>query len=202
MPDNSFPETWKDPRLRHNETIDLACETHICAQGQNLGHMPRIYHICTLLKPKVIVETGIGAQGHGSSTYTFLEICREMGACLISIDTDNNQWFLKKFPDLDYKPWIFIQKRSVDAIKELDVRIDLLHLDSDHGTGYVTEELNAALPKMSEKHVMTTHDAEGLAGTAFSEFYKNHPEYTFKRFQDWHWQDFLTKNPELFKGLI
>ena len=90
-----------------------------------------------------------------------------MDAHLTSIDTDNNQWFLEQFPNLDYSHWTFIQERSVDAIKELEVTIDFLHLDSDHGTGYVTQELEAALPKMATKHVMTTHDAEGSAGAAF-----------------------------------
>lgn len=199
-------ETWEDKEhMVHNAQIDECCEKRWCANGSNLGHQPRIYHICTKLKPRVIVETGMGSDGHGSSTFTFLTIAKEMDAELYSVDVEaHNLWFRKRFPDFDYRRWHFIQGDSVETLKALRVNIDFLHLDSGHGYDCVTSELAAAKPHLSLDHVIACHDTETAQPDCRKAMYDWAQEnnYTLKQWEDWHGFTVLTNKPEFLEGVV
>lgn len=152
------------------------------------------------MKARRIVETGIGAKGHGSSTRTFLMYCHEYDAHLWSIDTnlDTCGLFFEKFSHLvDGKTWSFIGGDSAQVIADRGREfepIDFLHLDGDHTYDHVKHELSVSLIYMAKKHIVTCHDTsvpnEGC-GKAMREWTQAH-DYAMRDFTDFQGQIFLT----------
>lgn len=126
---------------------------------------PLLYLICRLLRPKVIVETGVS---DGFSSSFILKALEENNqGKLYSIDFPNqpghenrNQsgWLIP----LDLRPrWELIIGDSKQKLPDLIERlktIDIFSHDSDHSYNHVLFELNTVWPVIAQKGIVLVDD--------------------------------------------
>jgi predicted O-methyltransferase YrrM len=121
--------------------------------------------------PIEIVETGIYSGVHGvyCSTRIFGQLCRDLNGRVRTVDIDAKrvQAALALLGDLE--PWVEpAADDSVRWLKQLDGRIDFLHLDSWDYNGerlnrwrsrwHCLREIRAALPKLAADAVVLIDD--------------------------------------------
>lgn len=139
-----------------------------------------LYITVRLLKPKVVIETGVG---YGSSTAYILKalndnnegILRSIGVPYLFEDQINAKRALLVDEQLKNR-WEYIEGYVWDNQKKMHG--DLFLHDSDHCAEYMFWELNQA--KKCFKYILV-HDAS------------NNPAFT-RAFQDWRWDILHFKN--------
>lgn len=136
-------------------------------------------------KDKIVVE--LGTRG-GSSTRAILSAVNDTGGMLFTIDIDECK-DCKKL--MEGEPNIrFLQKDSVKAGDEWEVKVDVIFIDTEHKYDQLKRELEAWYPHMKPNCIMMFHDTENPKDNfgirrALTEFISNHPEFKTKFYKEW-----------------
>jgi hypothetical protein len=146
----------------------------------------------------IIVETGTLRDsniGGGHSTYKFAEFCSKFGGFVYTVDISDEAISFSQSACKDYLPWIkFRTSNSIEFLKNIDKKIDLLYLDSlDFHKGYKQaqlkqlEEIKTAEPHLSDKCIVLLDDAgltkEGKTKLASDFLIKNNFELIIDSYQ-------------------
>jgi predicted O-methyltransferase YrrM len=112
-----------------------------------------------------IVETGTirneSSPEDGWSTLVFGWYCNKYGGRVFTIDKEEKHIEIAKRVTRDYKHCIeYIVGRGDESLKELDVEIDLLYLDSAHGHNAAVEEYEEAKSKLAYAALIMVDDAD------------------------------------------
>lgn len=128
-----------------------------CPFGRRLGW----YAIARILKPRVIVETGVD-RGHGSLILSaaLLRNAAE-GAPGYYYGTDIRPAAGQLLADKYATTGRILYGDSLQSLEKLDTEIGLFINDSDHSADYEYREYLAILPKLSEGGVMLSDNAHG-----------------------------------------
>jgi hypothetical protein len=152
-------------------------------------HTEYLYFVCQLLKPLVVVETGVH---YGASTAFMLKALNEFGGHLYSVDLPNVKYLSddgEPHYDMlvdDLEPgfvvpqelrsnWNLILGDSREKLPELLKalgRVDLFHHDSMHTYEVMMFEFETVWPYLSVGGVMLADDVEW--NDAFVDFCKEH----------------------------
>ncbi len=126
-------------------TSDISCKF-----GKRLGW----YAIARIMKPKIIVETGVD-KGFGSCVLTSAIMKNvEEGYEGFYYGTDINEEAGFMFSNI-YKPYgKIIYGDSIESLKNLSENIDLFINDSDHSAEYEEREYNVIANKLSEEAII------------------------------------------------
>jgi predicted O-methyltransferase YrrM len=130
------------------------------------------YLTVRLMKPKIVVETGVSA---GRSSAFILQALEDNGGLgyLYSIDPDPNAGYA--IPDNLKRHWVFIPKKSSEALpsllEELN-QVDMFLHDSLHTYENMNYEFETVWPFITKKGVMLSDDIDW--NTAFQEFCERH----------------------------
>ncbi len=133
------------------------------------GRAPELYIIVRLLRPKIVVETGVG---NGVSTTLILSALQRNGdGRLTSIDLPNSGALSVVVPEKDLgwlvpdelkSRWDFKLGRSLDllpgVLRQLAAVNMFLH-DSDHSYAYMLSELRIAWPFVTNGGLLLADDA-------------------------------------------
>jgi len=129
------------------------------------------YLIIRLMKPKIVVETGVSA---GRSSAFMLQALEDNGyGYLYSIDPDPNAGYA--IPDNLKRRWFFISKKSSEALPSLLERlnqVDMFLHDSLHTYENMMYEFETVWPFITKNGVMLSDDID--FNKAFQEFCKKH----------------------------
>jgi len=139
-----------------------------------------IYVLIRHLKPQTVLETGI--YYGGNSAFALRALDRNESGRMISIDYPDSQIRQagnarhvlvgdSEFYDAALRPgfivptnlrgrWEPIEGDSLKVIPQLDVGIDFYLHDSDHSMQFLTKEIAAAWPKLTEKAVILVDDID------------------------------------------
>jgi len=146
-------------------------------------HLPVLRKICLEQEAQTIVELGTW---YGNSTKAFLEVCKVLGAKLISIDVDCCKEVqcdeVKNDPN-----WTFHQMDDMEF--NINFPIDVLFIDTSHTYPHTLMELEKYTPWLVSKGVVLMHDTVTCPPVARSikEFLDNHPhEYSYEELKNNH----------------
>lgn len=128
---------------------------------------PTLYVICRIIKPEIVVETGV-ADGF-SSSFILRALEENKDGHLYSIDLPNQKgqeikldkntgWII---PDNLRKRWDLILGSSSDKLSPLLEKlktIDAFYHDSDHSYQNMIYEFNVALPYLKEDGIIISDD--------------------------------------------
>ncbi len=142
------------------------------------GRAPELYVLTRIVKPEIVVETGVG--NGVSSTFILSALDKNGTGRLISVDlpdpgigdvlppTKKTGWLV---PDKLRSRWELKMGRSLDLLPDLlegAKLIDFFLHDSDHSYEYMGAELRLAWPFLRDHGIMLADDA--WQNTAFDEF--------------------------------
>jgi len=154
-------------------------------------HLPTLRRICLEQEAQTIVELGTW---YGNSTKAFLEVCKVLGAKLISIDIDGAVKDVQPESVKNDPNWTF---HGMDDMKfDINFPIDVLFIDSSHTYPHTLQELEKYSPWLTSKGVILMHDTVTCPPVARSiqEFLDNHPdEYTYEEHKNNHGLGILRK---------
>jgi len=185
--ENLFKELDDDESLR----------THI---GNSWAHNPQMadakvayarrigwYAITRILKPKIVIETGVH-QGVGACVITSALIKNSYEGYLgkyLGIDIDRSAGQLLTYPYSEFGTLIY--GNSLDCLNSLDELVDLFINDSDHNSEYERQEYATVINKLSDTCVILGDNCH--ASSALRDFSsKNHRNFLFfKEIPDDHW---------------
>jgi predicted O-methyltransferase YrrM len=129
------------------------------------------YLIIRLMKPKVVVETGVSA---GRSSAFILQALEDNSyGYLYSIDPDPNAGYA--IPDNLRRRWFFISKKSSEVLTSLLEgfnKVDVFLHDSLHTYENMIYEFETVWPFITKNGVMLSDDID--FNKAFQEFCKKH----------------------------
>lgn len=158
-----------------------------------------IYVLIRLLKPKMVLETGV--YYGGNSAFALLALRRNNLGTLVSIDypdydirlagdssfrhplVGDTEYYDPRLrpgfmiPEYLKEAWQLIEGDSVKVIPTLDGEFDLYIHDSDHSMKFLTSELSAAWKKLSKKAAIVVDDIDW--SNAFYAFCVEHRMYPF-----------------------
>ena len=154
-------------------------------------HLPTLRKICLEQEAQTIVELGTW---YGNSTKAFLEVCKVLGAKLISIDIDGAVKDVQPESVKNDPNWKF---HGMDDMKfDINFPIDVLFIDSSHTYPHTLQELEKYSPWLTAKGVILMHDVVTCPPVAQSirEFLDNHPfEYSYELHTNNHGLGILRK---------
>ncbi len=168
----------KQARTRAAKMNNLSVESIVEDQFLPKHRYTLLYALCRFLKPRAVVETGVGL---GVSSYFILQALRDNGSGeLYSIDypgsvyssdagirineasytsSDGSPGCL--VPDSLREHWKLILGKSSDELSPLCKRlgsVDLFFHDSEHTYQNMLEEYETVWPYIREKGVLSSHD--------------------------------------------
>jgi len=136
-----------------------------------LGHIPFLFWIVDALRPRTIVELGVG---RGNSYFAFLQAARQLGLDVRCFGIDpwlGNQGEethreLCGYHDPLYGAFSTLVRSSYDAATPylLDKSIDLLHVAVTPSSNLTHDALERWLVRMSSRGVVVFHDINGSVG--------------------------------------
>jgi len=151
--------------------------------GRRLGW----YAFARIIKPKLIVETGVDKGLGAVLLCSALKLNNDEGYVgkYIGTDIDNSAGFLldgefKKFGEIQYGD-------SIESLEKIDEKIDLFINDSDHSSLYEEQEYEVIKDKMYQKGIIlgdNSHITDKLSN--FSAKY-NRKFIFFKEDPENHW---------------
>ena len=162
--------TLKEYRTAKNFFPENLMEEKMVRYHDSWQHIPTIYLLCYLKKPKTVLELGCRT---GNTSIPMLMAVKEYGGHVYSVD-------LETWPELDFinqdkslkQYWTFIQANDLEL--EWDKPIDFLHIDTDHTYAQVFEELKKYEPHVSHGGIITFHDIYiPEVNKAISDYFKN-----------------------------
>ncbi|MEW6386417.1 MAG: class I SAM-dependent methyltransferase [Thermodesulfobacteriota bacterium] len=121
-------------------------------------HLETLFLESLSLKPKLIVELGVGG---GESTFVLARVARLCGSLLVSLDI-NDRSHVSDYPD-----WVFIQQDDVAFAREfagwcqkqgVEPRIDVLFIDTSHYFDHTLKEIEAYFPFLADHAKVFFHD--------------------------------------------
>jgi len=168
-------------------------------QWRDTGHMKgavNLYPLVRLMKPGVIIETGIG---NGLSSSIILSALQKNGSgTLYSIDTGKGPEILKPkelgwmVPEDVRTRWEVLVGTSRDLLQSLITRVEKIDLfihDSDHSYENMTFELELVWPRLAHGGAIVVDDVDNpLSRNAFGQFcLRNHirPSYLETQYHNW-----------------
>jgi len=136
--------------------------------------MYKALELCLQIAPKgpVILEVGTlrdNTMGGGHSTYKFGEFCSMFNGTLHTVDISDEAIEFSMKATSDFQPWIkYHNSDSTHFLKDFTGEINLLYLDGFDSTDgkeeaasqKQLEEIQAALPRLSERCVVLLDDAD------------------------------------------
>lgn len=156
-----------------------------------------IYVLIRHLKPRAVLETGVYYGGNSAFALRALDVNR--GGTMVSIDFPDSQIRQSKdviarhslvgdseLYDASLRPgfivppeirgrWDLIEGDSLRVIPQLSGQFDFYLHDSDHSMKFLTTEINAAWPKLSDKGLILVDDIDW--SNAFFAFCVRHRLY-------------------------
>ena len=143
-------------------------------------HIPTLYLLCILKKPKTILELGCRT---GNTTMPLLYGASQYGGHVTSIDIET--WpELKTFLDGDKelkKYWTFIE--SDDIKLEWKQNIDFLYIDTSHTYDHTINELKKYEPLVDSGGIIVLHDIfEAEVSKAISDYFKDRNDFKYVRY--------------------
>ena len=134
-----------------------------------------LYALCRLVKPKIIVETGV-AYGLGTS-YILQALYENKSGILYSIDSEFRPWESESMigsaiPDKLKTRWKFVKGSSTEKLKDLLEsvgKIDIFLHDSMHTYKNMIFEFESAWPYIKNNGFLLSDDI--LENNSFLEFY-------------------------------
>ena len=143
-------------------------------------HIPTLYLLCLLKKPKIMVELGCRT---GNTAIPLLYAAKQFGGHVYSID-------IEKWPELevfskDYEQlvtnWTFIE--SDDLKLEWNKSIDLLYIDTSHKYDHTLKELQKYEPLIAHGGVIIFHDISvNEVSQAISDYFVNRKDIQIVRY--------------------
>lgn len=136
-----------------------------------LGHIPFLFWIVGALRPRIIVELGVG---RGNSYFTFLQAASQLGLDVRCFGID--PWLgnagedthreLCSYHDPRYGAFSTLLRSSYDPAASYfaDGAIDLLHIDGTRSYDTVSHDFKMWLPKVSSRGIVMFHDTNVRAG--------------------------------------
>ena len=143
-------------------------------------HIPTLYLLCILKKPKVILELGCRT---GNTALPLLYAASQYGGHVHSVDIET--WpELKTFLDDNEelkKYWTFIE--SDDIKLEWKQNIDFLYIDTSHTYDHTVDELKKYEPLVNSGGTIVFHDIfEEQVSKAISDYFKDRKDFKYIRY--------------------
>ncbi len=143
-------------------------------------HIPTLYLLCFLTKPKIMVELGCRT---GNTAIPLLYAAEQFGGHVYSID-------IEKWPELeifskDYQQlvtnWTFIE--SDDLKLEWSKSIDFLYIDTTHTYDHTLKELQKYEPLVALGGVIVFHDISmNEVSQAISDYFVDRKDIEYIRY--------------------
>lgn len=155
-------------------------ERKMISYSDTWQHIPTLYLLCILKKPKNILELGCRT---GNTTMPLLYAASQYGGHVSSIDIEtwpelNN--FLEDTDELK-KYWTFIE--SDDIKIEWKEKIDFLYIDTSHMYEHTLNELKKYEPLVNSGGTIVFHDIfEKDVSKAISDYFKNRKDFKYVRY--------------------
>ena len=143
-------------------------------------HIPTLYLLCVLKKPKVILELGCRT---GNTTLPLLYAASQHEGHVHSIDIET--WpelkiFLDDKKELK-KYWTFIE--SDDIKLEWEKNIDFLYIDTSHTYDHTIKELKKYEPLVNSGGTIVFHDiVDEDVSKAISDYFKDRNDFKYVRY--------------------
>lgn len=143
-------------------------------------HIPTLYLLCVLKKPKVILELGCRT---GNTTLPLLYAASQHEGHVHSIDIET--WpelktFLDDKKELK-KHWTFIE--SDDIKLEWKQNVDFLYIDTSHTYDHTIKELKKYEPLVNSGGTIVFHDiVDEDVSKAISDYFKDRNDFKYVRY--------------------
>ena len=143
-------------------------------------HIPTLYLLCILKKPKVVLELGCRT---GNTTLPLLYAASQYGGHVYSVDIET--WpelktFLGDRGELK-KYWTFVE--SDDIKLEWKQNIDFLYIDTSHTYDHTVDELKKYEPLVNSGGTIVFHDIfEEQVSKAISDYFKDRKDFKYIRY--------------------
>jgi len=181
---HSLKRVRKEVNTLNTLTIESISKNRLLSKN----HFTYLYALCRFLKPKIVVETGVG---FGISSKFILQALQDNGfGELYSIDYPRSKYSSDAgiqinessyttqvdlpgyiIPDYLRKQWTLLLGRSRDVLPPLCKRlgeIDLFFHDSEHTYQNMISEYETVWPYLRENGILASHDIDWNG--AFNEF--------------------------------
>jgi len=155
-------------------------EERMITYSDTWQHMPTLYLLCLIKKPKTIVELGCRT---GNTTLPMLFAAQQYGGHVYSIDIET--WpeirnFLDNKQSLS-DSWTYVE--SDDIKLEWNKPIDFLFIDTSHTYDHTLKELEKYEPFLSSGGIIAMHDIiVNDVSRAISDYFKNRKDIKFVRY--------------------
>lgn len=155
-------------------------EKRMITYSDTWQHIPTLYLLCLLRKPKTILELGCRT---GNTTMPLLYSASQYGGHVTSVDIET--WpELKTFLDDNKelkKYWTFIE--SDDIKLEWKQNVDFLYIDTSHIYEHTIEELKKYEPLVNSGGTIVLHDIfEKEVSKAISDYFKDRKDFKYIRY--------------------
>lgn len=143
-------------------------------------HMPTLYLLCLLKKPKTILELGCRT---GNTALPLLYAAHQYGGHVYSVDIET--WpeiknFLVDVKELS-DSWTFIE--SDDLKLEWNQPISFLYIDTSHTYEQTLKELQKYEPFLQSGGIITLHDiCDNEVSRAISDYFKSRKDIQYIRY--------------------
>ncbi|QDI88789.1 class I SAM-dependent methyltransferase [Candidatus Nitrosopumilus sp. SW] len=155
-------------------------EERMISYSDTWQHLPTLYLLCTLKKPKVVLELGCRT---GNTTLPLLYAASQYGGHVHSIDIETwpeLKYFLENNKELK-KFWTFIE--SDDISLEWKQNIDFLYIDTSHTYEHTLNELEKYEPLVNSGGTIVFHDIfEEDVSKAISDYFKDRKDFRYIRY--------------------
>ena len=155
-------------------------EEKMISYSDTWQHMPTLYLLCLLKKPKIILELGCRT---GNTTLPMLYAARQYGGHVYSVDIETwpeiQDFLVDKKSLSDF--WTFIE--SDDLKLKWNKPIDFLYIDTIHTYEQTLSELQKYEPFLQSGGIMTLHDiCDNEVSKAISDYFKNREDIQHVRY--------------------
>ena len=155
-------------------------EERMISYSDTWQHMPTLYLLCLLKKPKIILELGCRT---GNTALPMICAAHQYGGHVYSVDIET--WpeiknFLGKNESIK-KSWTFVE--SDDLKLEWKMPIDFLYIDTSHTYEQTQKELQKYEPLLNSGGIIAMHDiCDDDLSRAVSDYFKDRKDIRYVRY--------------------